>query len=255
MNGEDKRWSVGELARATGLTVRTLHHYDQIGLVQPSERTSAGHRRYTPADLQRLYRVRALRSFGLSLEDVGATLAGADTDPTVLRQVLHSQLEALDNQVRAVERLRDQVRLLIERLDGAVTPDAEEFLQALETMTMIESYYTQDQLDRLARRREELGEETIKEAENEWPRLYAEVDALVAEGVEPTDPRAVRVVERMDELIFAFHGGDEGLKASLGKMWAEQGEQLSTQFGSSAEVNAFLAAVRAAKGDGCGLLP
>ncbi|MGW0517659.1 MerR family transcriptional regulator [Crossiella sp. NPDC003009] len=249
MNGETKRWSVGELARATGLTVRTLHHYDQIGLVRPSERTSAGHRRYTAADLQRLYRVRALRSFGLSLEDVGVALSEADPDPGVLREVLHTQLTQLDNQVREAQRLRAQVRSLLEKLDGSVTPDATEFLQALETMTMIESYYTQEQLDQLARRREEFGEEAIKEVENEWPRLFAEVDALMAEGAEPTDERAVRVVERMDELIFAFHGGDEGIKAAVEKMWAEQREQMrEQQCGPSAEVNAFLAAVRAAKG-------
>ncbi|GAA2806238.1 MerR family transcriptional regulator [Crossiella cryophila] len=249
MNGETKRWSVGELARATGLTVRTLHHYDQIGLVQPSERTSAGHRRYIAADLQRLYRVRALRSFGLSLEDVGIALQGAAADPEVLREVLHTQLGQLDSQVRAAQRLRDQVRSLLEQLDGSASPDAAEFLQLLESMTMIENYYTKEQLDQLSRRREEFGEEAIKEVENEWPRLFAEVDDLMAEGAAPTDERAVRVVERMDELIFAFHGGDEGIKAAVEKMWAEQGEQLrEQQCGPSAEVNAFLAAVRAARG-------
>ncbi|GII88878.1 hypothetical protein Ssi03_68680 [Sphaerisporangium siamense] len=49
-----RRWSIGELARATGVTVRTLHHYDEIGLVPASERTASGHRRYTEGDLRRL---------------------------------------------------------------------------------------------------------------------------------------------------------------------------------------------------------
>jgi hypothetical protein len=54
----DQRWSIGQLARASGVTVRTLHYYDQIGLVSPGERTAAGHRRYVEADVRRLYRVR-----------------------------------------------------------------------------------------------------------------------------------------------------------------------------------------------------
>jgi len=58
--------SVGELAAATGLTVRTLHHYDSLGLVCPSERIAAGHRRYRPADVEQLCRVQALRALDLS---------------------------------------------------------------------------------------------------------------------------------------------------------------------------------------------
>ncbi len=61
----EKRWKVGELARATGLTVRALHHYDEIELVVPVERSSGGHRLYGERDVERLYRVVALRRLGL----------------------------------------------------------------------------------------------------------------------------------------------------------------------------------------------
>ena len=61
---------VGELARRTGLTVRTLHHYDEIGLLRPSLHTDSGHRLYTAADIARLQQVLSLRQLGLSLEEV-----------------------------------------------------------------------------------------------------------------------------------------------------------------------------------------
>ena len=61
---------VGELARRTGLTVRTLHHYDEIGLLKPSLHTAAGHRLYTAADIARLQQVLSLRQLGFSLEQV-----------------------------------------------------------------------------------------------------------------------------------------------------------------------------------------
>lgn len=68
--GVERRWGVGELARATGLTARALHHCDEIGLVPASERTGAGHRRCTEGDLRRLHRVCALRGLGLPLEEI-----------------------------------------------------------------------------------------------------------------------------------------------------------------------------------------
>ena len=61
---------VGELAKRTGLTVRTLHHYDEFGLLKPSLHTAAGHRLYTGEDVVRLQQVLSLRQFGFSLEEV-----------------------------------------------------------------------------------------------------------------------------------------------------------------------------------------
>ncbi len=61
---------VGELAKRTGLTIRTLHHYDEIGLLKPSLHTAAGHRLYTAADIARLQQVLSLRQLGFSLEQV-----------------------------------------------------------------------------------------------------------------------------------------------------------------------------------------
>ena len=63
-------WKVGELAAHTGLSVRALHHYDEIGLLSPSARTPSGHRLYAHADVERLQQVQSLRSMGMSLDEV-----------------------------------------------------------------------------------------------------------------------------------------------------------------------------------------
>lgn len=94
----DRRWTIGELARAGGVTVRTLHHYDRVGLVSPGERTAAGHRRYVGADVRRFYRARALCGLGLSLEQVAAVLQEAEDDLGSLRELLTTQLAALEIQ-------------------------------------------------------------------------------------------------------------------------------------------------------------
>jgi len=73
-------WKVGELARATGLTVRALHHYDELGLLVPSERTFAGYRLYGDRDVRRLYRIVALRGLGLRLDEIAEVIDGAGLD-------------------------------------------------------------------------------------------------------------------------------------------------------------------------------
>src|ERR1041384_2257477 len=99
---------VGELAKRTGLTVRTLHHYDEIGLLKPSQHTESAHRLYTAGDVARLQQVLSLGQLGVSLEQSGDCLAGPGFSPVeVIR--LH------------VARLREQVELqqkLCERLEA-----------------------------------------------------------------------------------------------------------------------------------------
>ena len=83
---------VGELARRSGLTVRTLHHYDSIGLLKPSGRSDAGYRLYNRDDVARLHQVQALRRFGMTLADIGHFLAKPDTS---LPDLIARQIDAL----------------------------------------------------------------------------------------------------------------------------------------------------------------
>ena len=101
-------WTVGELARLAGVTVRTLHHYDRIGLVRPSERTAAGYRSYDVRDLDRLQQVLVYRELGFPLEEVATLLDDPDADPAAhLRRqhrLLRDRLERTQAMVAAVEK-------------------------------------------------------------------------------------------------------------------------------------------------------
>lgn len=88
-NTELGGWRVGRLAEATGVTVRTLHHYEDVGLLVPSGRSEAGHRVYGDADIRRLYRVMALRALGMKLAEIRKT-AGSTTAPTWRRCFAHT---------------------------------------------------------------------------------------------------------------------------------------------------------------------
>src|SRR5689334_79414 len=100
--------NVGEVAALAGVTVRTLHHYDRLGLLSPTERTAAGYRRYTPADLDRLHRVLVYRELGFPLEEIATLLDDPGTDPRAhLRRqlaLLRDRLERTQAMVAAVEK-------------------------------------------------------------------------------------------------------------------------------------------------------
>ncbi|MFF3145287.1 MerR family transcriptional regulator, partial [Streptomyces sp. NPDC057927] len=100
-------YSVGQVAGFAGVTVRTLHHYDEIGLLVPSERNHAGHRRYSDADLDRLQQILFYRELGFPLDEVAALLDDPEADPRAhLRrrhELLTARIEKLQKMAAAVE--------------------------------------------------------------------------------------------------------------------------------------------------------
>ena len=100
--------NVGEVAALAGVTVRTLHHYDRIGLLSPSERTPAGYRRYTASDLDRLHQVLVYRELGFPLEEVATLLDDPAADPAAhLRRqhrLLRERIDRTQAMVAAVEK-------------------------------------------------------------------------------------------------------------------------------------------------------
>lgn len=118
---------VGEVAKATGLTVRTLHHYDEIGLLVPSERSGAGYRLYSDGDVRRLYRILALRGMGFTLEEIAATLVREGEDP---RPAIRRHLERIDEQLRLGRRLRGRLTRILDLLEHADEPSGDQFIEA-----------------------------------------------------------------------------------------------------------------------------
>ena len=242
-----RTWSVGELAKATGLTVRTLHHYDEQGLLHPSERTQAGHRRYAEKDVERLYRVVALRRLGLALGEIGGLLDGEEKD---LASVVRRQLDQVEGQLGAQERLRGLLIRILDTLDRGGDPRVEEILKSIEVTTMIEKHYTPDQLDRLTRRREELGDEAIRGVEREWGEIFAALRAEMDAGTDPADPRLRPLGERAQELVRMFTGGEPDIADSLKRVWQNEHPQKVSHGMADAELMGYLHRVQAASGDG-----
>ena len=223
----DRFWRVGELAERTGLTVRTLHHYDAIGLLGPSGRTGSahgsGHRLYTAADVARLQQILSLKQLGFALEQIREYLDRADYDP---REVLRMHLARIRKQLDDLKRLEGRLAALADALESAETVSADEFLTTIQEMTMMEKYYTPEQLAQLKARKEQAGEERIRQVGEEWAELAADVKAAIESGLDPTGPKGQDLARRWFGLVNEFTGGDRGIALSMRAMY-ENEEQVN----------------------------
>jgi len=144
-------WSIGELAAQTGLTVRTLRHYDEIGLARASRRTAAGHRRYSADDVRRLHRIVALRGFGFALPQIAALLDDPGLDA---RELVRRQLAQITDRLDRAARLRDRLATVLGMFDAADAPSPAVLLTLIEEMTAVEHTYTPEEFERMAAHRQ-----------------------------------------------------------------------------------------------------
>ncbi|HVE96753.1 MAG TPA: MerR family transcriptional regulator, partial [Pseudonocardiaceae bacterium] len=232
MAGVDgQSWKVGQLARLTGLTVRTLHHYDQLGLLSPSARTPSGHRLYDEPDVRRLYRIVALRELGLPLEVIRELLTG---EPD-LADLLRDHLAHVDQQLAAITALRRRLAAMVAAVQGAGSPPATDLLDLMAEVGKVDEtmkrYFTEEQLAAVTQRHEQTGQEATASVMAEWPQLIAQVQAELDAGTYPGAPTVQALARRWMELLESFHGGDPGLRDSLYRMQADNSEMLQQQYG------------------------
>jgi DNA-binding transcriptional MerR regulator len=228
-------WKVGELARATGLTVHTLHHYDEIGLLVPSCHTDAGYRLYGTEDVRRLYAILALRALNLSLEQIGMALdSGID-----LSSLMRQHLEHVEQQIEVATRLRERIHRALDAFQYG-TGTIDDYTGILEAMAMVDKYYTSDQLAALEERRNALGEEGMERAEQAWTELIAAVRAEYAAGTDPGDPRMQELASQWRGLIEQFTGGDAGIQQSLIRMYETEGSERASRGAVDPELMAYV---------------
>ncbi|KWX71871.1 MerR family transcriptional regulator [Paenibacillus jilunlii] len=126
-------WKVGELARLTGLTIRTLRYYDQIDLFAPSGYSDSGHRLYTEADIVRLQQILSLKELGLSLEEIKTVLTGNDFS---LPEIISLQIARIKANMRVQQKLLRELEHISSLMQSEQSLTIEDFTKVLETMRM-----------------------------------------------------------------------------------------------------------------------
>jgi DNA-binding transcriptional MerR regulator len=216
-----KTATVGEFAKMAGVTVRTLHHYDRVGLLEPSGRTAAGYRVYGERDMIRLQQIVTLKFIGLSLERIRELL---DRGPDDIGTKLRRQREILEERRRRMDLAVAAIRHA-ERVVASGDDDWEAFARIIEVIEMqknmewVKQYYTEEQLAELAKRGTP---EVLEKGQRDWAELLAEVEQAVARGEDPASEHAQSLAARWQALVDQFTGGDPGIEASLRRLYADQ---------------------------------
>ncbi|MET3554966.1 MerR family transcriptional regulator [Burkholderia sp. 567] len=204
------RLKVGELAKRSGLTVRTLHHYHAIGLLTPSARADNGYRLYDRHDIARLHQIQALRRFGLSLAEIGDHLNQPGTTPLV--DLISKQIALLDRQLAQTARLRERLVSLHAQLAAGTEPELADWLTTLELMTVYDKYFSEEELARMPMYQKS------QAGDAEWISLIGEVRALYDAGVPPEDERVRALAARWMALLVRDTNNDPRLLAKLNLM-------------------------------------
>ncbi len=220
---------VGELAARAGLTVRTLHHYDSIGLLSPSARSDAGYRLYNRDDVARLQQIQALRAFGMALSDIGAYLDSPAASPLA---IVERQLSSLDQQIAQARHMREQLLRLRSRLTAGEETDLSIWLTTLEQMNMYEKHFSKEELARLPLYRN-------PEAQAEWQELVRHAQSLMNRGVAPDTREARAFAERWLGCVERDSGGDPAFILRLTAM-AGQDPEAQKEMGLTPALLAYM---------------
>jgi DNA-binding transcriptional MerR regulator len=236
-----------EFAKRAGVTIRALHHYDRLGLLKPSGRTTAGYRLYTDRDLVRLEQIVALKFIGFPLSKIRELLNRKDLDVVSAlreqRRIIVHKREHLDRAIRAIERA-EQALATGEQTDWEPFRKIIEVIQMQTRKDWMKKYYTEEQLENLRKR---WSPEVQAESERAWSELVRDVEAAIGRGETPESEAGRKLAERRQDLLEMFTGGDPGVAASLRRLFADQANWPETfKRPYSDAVNKFLC--NAAKG-------
>ncbi|MGW7256153.1 MerR family transcriptional regulator [Streptomyces sp. NPDC054834] len=195
-------YSVGQVAGFAGVTVRTLHHYDDIGLLTPSQRSHAGHRRYSDADLDRLQQILFYRELGFPLDEVAVLLDDLATGRGDPRAHLRRQHELLTARIEKLRKMAEAVEHAMEARKMGINLTPEERFEVFGDKDP--ARYADEAEERWGGTQEwaESQRRAARYTKDDWQRIKAEVDAweeryvaMMAAGGPPTDEAAMGLAE------------------------------------------------------------
>lgn len=206
----NRHYRTAEFAKLGGVTVRTLHYYDRIGLLKPSAMTESGHRRYLVADLLPLQQIVTLKWMGFSLAHIKRVLNSPTYD---LPQALIAQKAAVEKQIERLEAAAAALQFAIEAAQGHDTTQLEPdtiraIIQAVTDQgAVMDRYFSETALAGIALRRLSYTEAEMAQIQQDWQAVYNGFGALIDQP--PDHPQVMELAAKMDELIKAFTGGDQ----------------------------------------------
>jgi DNA-binding transcriptional MerR regulator len=200
-----RSYRVGEVAALAKVSVRTLHHYDRIGLLRPALLSSGGYRMYGAPELLRLQQILTLRYLGFPLKRIGDLL---DRDDFNLVASLRVQRQVLRDRIAELERISATIGDLVEQRLATGEWSWQLVIEASQAVAAgltrgkeeMDAYYTPEQMTRFEEARRATPEEEIAAVEQDWTALLAEIRVAHAADLDPASAEAGALADRWVEL-------------------------------------------------------
>ena len=215
-------YRIQEFARLADVSVRTLHHYDRVGLLKP-QRTQAGYRLYTVRDLERLEQILARRFLGMPLQLIRTLL---DHDGMSLADSLELQRSALEEKRETLELAIRAIKDAESAMQRDQAPEAKVLatiiaaFKEMNNMEFMEKYFSEEAWEKWSGRRKRLPLDAKKQSAQAWIELYREAEGILDK--DPSSEAAQDLTARWLTLEDAASEGDKGIKAGFRKAWLDR---------------------------------
>jgi DNA-binding transcriptional MerR regulator len=230
-------WKIGELAKQTGITVRTLHHYHHIGLLSPSQFTESSHRLYTKDDIARLQQIISLKQLGFSLEDIKIFIENPNFNPV---QVIKTQLDKVKEQIKLQEQLCVELEHIYKMLNRQQEIGTEEFIKLIEVIRINgQNYLTPEQIEKMQQLQDSFTPEEKRKMESEWTNFIKRLEDNFNKNMPVDKPEVIELAKLWKNMTSAFTGNDSELMKAAEKFHAEN-KQTYLQFGLTPELYRYL---------------
>lgn len=215
-------YSVGQLAKLAGVTVRTLHIWDEAGLLKPERTEWSQHRRYQQRDLLRLGQIMTLKHLGFTLSEIRDLLESPDID---LKDALRAQKAAVDREIGRLQIASYALARTIKALDEDSAPDWDQVAALIQSFAeidrqaLINDYYPPEQWAWVNERANQMPPEFVQSSAEAWERVYDGFRAI--RHLPPESPEAQALAADMARLIDLFTRGDPAVEASIKRLYQE----------------------------------
>lgn len=208
---------IGELAKQTGLSIRTLHYYDEVELLSPSHRTDVGHRLYSEQDIIRLQRILSLRQLGFSLAEIRECLASPDY---ALPKVIDLHCARVREQMALLRTLLKRLSAIANELQTTQSVAVENLIEAMETITMSEQYFTPEQ--------QAILEARFQESEAEWQEMINLAHSEMRQDSGFSTVKMQAVASYWQRMMKSLIGGDAQMYESFMKIYQNEGGEAAS---------------------------
>lgn len=223
-NQAGQEYNVGQVAELAGVSIRTLRHYDEIGLLRPAQRSHAGYRKYQGDDLERLEQILYYRDLGFGLDEIKALVQDPRADAAKhLRnqhQILEDRIARLNRMLESVERAMEANRMGIqltpeERFEMFGDEDPEQYAEEAEQRWGETDAYKESQ-----RRVSKYTKKDWLEMKAESAQLGADLSAAMTAGLPVDSPEVMALAERHRQQISKwFYDCSYEIQAGLAEMY------------------------------------